>query len=38
VARGRRAYDKRQAIAERESKREASRALGRASKGLIAAP
>lgn len=28
VARGRRAYDKRQAIAERESKREAERALG----------
>ncbi len=29
VARGRRAYDKRQAIAERESKRETERALGR---------
>lgn len=29
VARGRRSYDKRQAIAERESKREADRALGR---------
>lgn len=28
VARGRRAYDKRQAIAERESKRETERALG----------
>jgi SsrA-binding protein len=29
VARGRRAYDKRHAIAERESKRETARALGR---------
>jgi SsrA-binding protein len=29
VARGRKAYDKRQAIAERESKRETERALGR---------
>ena len=29
VARGRRSYDKRQAIAERESKREADRAIGR---------
>lgn len=29
VARGRRAYDKRQAIAERESKRETARELGR---------
>jgi SsrA-binding protein len=29
VARGRRSYDKRHAIAERESKREAARALGR---------
>jgi len=28
VARGRRAYDKRQALAERESKRETERALG----------
>lgn len=33
VARGRRSYDKRQAIAERESKRETDRALGRRSKG-----
>lgn len=33
LARGRKSYDKRQAIAERESKREASRAIGRASKG-----
>jgi len=33
VARGRRSYDKRQAIAERESKRETARALGRRSKG-----
>ncbi len=33
VARGRRSYDKRQAIAERESKREADRATGRRSKG-----
>ncbi len=33
VARGRKSYDKRQAIAERESKRETERALGRRSKG-----
>jgi SsrA-binding protein len=33
VARGRKTYDKRQAIAERESKREADRATGRRSKG-----
>ncbi len=33
VARGRKSYDKRQAIAERESKREADRALGRRTKG-----
>lgn len=33
VARGRKSYDKRQAIAERESKREADRALGRRDKG-----
>lgn len=33
VARGRKSYDKRHAIAERESKREADRALGRRSKG-----
>jgi SsrA-binding protein len=34
LGRGRRAYDKRQAIAERESKREADRALGRGRKGM----
>ena len=34
LARGRRSYDKRQAIAERESKREAEKAMGRRSKGL----
>ena len=34
VAKGRRAYDKRHAIAERESKREAARAVGRRAKGL----
>jgi len=34
VARGRKNYDKRQAIAERESKREADRATGRRTKGL----
>ena len=34
VARGRKNYDKRQAIAERESKRETERATGRRSKGL----
>lgn len=33
VARGRRNVDKRQAIAEREAKREADRAMGRRSKG-----
>lgn len=33
VARGRKNYDKRQAIAERESKREADRAMGRREKG-----
>ena len=33
LARGRKSYDKRQAIAERESKREADRATGRRSKG-----
>jgi len=33
LARGRKSYDKRHAIAERESKREADRALGRRSKG-----
>lgn len=34
LARGRRSYDKRQAIAERESRREAARATGRRSKGM----
>ena len=34
VARGRKNYDKRQAIAERESKRETERATGRRTKGL----
>ncbi|MBT5183425.1 MAG: SsrA-binding protein SmpB [Candidatus Nanopelagicales bacterium] len=34
VARGRKSYDKRQAIAERESKRETQRLVGRRSKGL----
>ncbi len=33
VAHGRKNYDKRQAIAERESKREADRAMGRRDKG-----
>lgn len=33
VAKGRKAYDKRQAIAERDSKRETARALGRRRKG-----
>lgn len=33
VAHGRKNYDKRQAIAERESKREAERAMGRRDKG-----
>ena len=34
LARGRRSRDKRQAIAERESKREAQRAIGRRAKGM----
>ncbi|MFM1917870.1 MAG: hypothetical protein RJB01_1385 [Actinomycetota bacterium] len=34
VARGRKSHDKRHAIAEREAKREASRAVGRRSKGM----
>jgi SsrA-binding protein len=34
VARGRKNYDKRQAIAERESKRETQRMIGRQAKGL----
>ncbi len=34
LARGRRAADKRQAIAEREAKREADRAIGRRAKGM----
>ena len=34
VARGRKDYDKRQAIAERESKREVARATGRRTKGM----
>lgn len=34
LARGRRSYDKRQAIAERESKRETERAIGRRAKGM----
>ena len=33
VARGRKSYDKRQAIAERESKRETARVVGRRTKG-----
>lgn len=33
VARGRKAYDKRQAIAERDAKRESDRAVGRRAKG-----
>lgn len=33
IARGRKAHDKRQAIAERESKRETERAIGRVRKG-----
>ena len=33
LARGRKSYDKRKAIAERESKREADRAIGRRGKG-----
>lgn len=35
LARGRKSHDKRQAIAEREAKREASRAIGRQRKGLV---
>ena len=34
VARGRKSHDKRQAIAEKEAKREAQRATGRRAKGL----
>jgi SsrA-binding protein len=34
VARGRKSYDKRQAIAERDSKRETDRAVGRRTKGI----
>jgi SsrA-binding protein len=34
VARGRKSYDKRQAIAEREAKRETQRLVGRRAKGL----
>jgi SsrA-binding protein len=34
LGRGRKNYDKRQAIAERDAKRETSRALGRRSKGM----
>lgn len=34
VARGRKSHDKRHAIAEREAKREASRSIGRRSKGM----
>lgn len=34
LARGRKAYDKRQAIAEREASREVARAVGRRSKGV----
>ena len=34
LARGRRAVDKRHAIAEREAKREAERAIGRRAKGI----
>jgi SsrA-binding protein len=35
LARGRKAYDKRQAIAERDAKREADRATGRRAKGYL---
>ncbi|MEY2767145.1 MAG: hypothetical protein RI912_808 [Actinomycetota bacterium] len=35
LARGRKHEDKRQAIAERDSKREIQRALGRARKGMV---
>ena len=34
LARGKKSYDKRQALAEREAKREAQRALGRRAKGF----
>lgn len=34
LARGRKAYDKRQAIAERDAKRESDRAIGRRAKGF----
>ena len=34
LARGRKHYDKRQAIAEREASREAARAVGRRTKGI----
>ena len=34
LARGRKSYDKRQAIAERESKRETARVIGRRTKGM----
>lgn len=34
LARGRKAYDKRQAIAERDAKRESDRAVGRRAKGF----
>lgn len=34
IARGRKTYDKRQAIAERETKRETQRAVGRRTKGM----
>lgn len=34
VARGKKAYDKRQAMAERDAKREVARAVGRRSKGM----
>lgn len=34
VARGRKNYDKRQAIAEKDAKREASKAVGRRAKGM----
>jgi SsrA-binding protein len=34
VARGRKSYDKRQAIAERDSKRETQRLVGRRAKGV----
>lgn len=35
LARGRKSHDKRQAIAEREAKREVARAVGRRSKGMV---